>query len=65
MIKDFQNIKKKNNKIRLAKKGGKKAMVSTWSDNSDSSKSESESEEITNFCLIAKGNFVWMMNPKT
>ena len=54
MIKDYLNIKKKNERIIFkSKKTGKRVMVVTWSD-SDRFKSESEDEEMTNLCLMAR-----------
>jgi len=48
MIKDYPNILKKHERTRFkSKKAGKRAMVATWSD-SNSSKSESEDEEVAN-----------------
>jgi len=64
MIEDYLNIKKKNERTRFkAKKGDKRAMVVTWCDN-DSSKSESEGEEVTNIILWLEKTLKKVKNPK-
>ena len=56
MIKDCLNIRKKTKgTIFKSKKVGKRVMVATWSDG-DSFGSESDDEETTKLCLMAREN---------
>jgi len=53
MVKDYLNIKKKDEKTRFkSKRANKKSHGCKWSD-SDSSGSKSKDKEIANLCLMA------------